>query len=136
MSSAARPAIIIPAPVVMLIDTMRPANVGRRERGVSSPMTFTPFRRRLLVIMIPLTDSIERKMNREHRDATFGAYPSFRIFLAMCVQNSFVIVIFSCFNIRLKKAGGLFENFCSYSGNMDTFVQIGARPAIFLVLIV
>jgi hypothetical protein len=42
--------------------------------------------------IMPADDSIERKKNREYRVATLGAHPSFRSFLAICVQNS----LFTC----------------------------------------
>jgi len=57
--TAEGPVMIILKPVVMLVDAMRTQSVCRRELGVSSPRHFTPFRLRMQVIIIPLTDSME-----------------------------------------------------------------------------
>ena len=57
--AAAGPVIIILKSVVLMVDAMITASVCRRELGVSSPMHFIPFWRRMLVTIIPLTDSIE-----------------------------------------------------------------------------
>ena len=59
ISTAEGAVMIVLKPVVLLVDAMRTKSVCRREQGDSSPMHFTPFWRRMQVIIIPLTDSIE-----------------------------------------------------------------------------
>jgi hypothetical protein len=116
MNTVAGPAMMIPVPVIWRIDAMKPAGICRRECGVSSPMIFTPFLRRMPAIIIPLTDSIEMQKNREYQIATLGAYPSFRIFLAVRVQNFSVMCIFSCFHIDLKRLAVAAKNFAVIAG--------------------
>lgn len=81
--------------------------------------------------MIPLTDSIQRYMNREERTATFFAYPNFRIFLAVRLQNAFVIVYFHVFKREIKRLPVAAGIFAVLLRNFPAFGGIGAWNAVF-----
>ncbi len=81
--------------------------------------------------MIPLTDSIQRYMNREERTATFFVYPNFRIFLAVRLQNAFVIVYFHIFKREIKRLPVAAGIFAVLLRNFPAFAGIGTRNAVF-----
>jgi hypothetical protein len=56
--------------------------------------------------IIPQTDTMETWQNREMRMAVSGAYPNFRILLAVLLQKSSVIVYICLFSHGGDKAGG------------------------------
>jgi hypothetical protein len=49
-------------------------------------------------------------MSKVARTANFGAYPNFRIFLAVRVQNSSFMSIFSCFHSEIKRLAVTVKN--------------------------